>query len=531
MIALLSIPSKRGNELLLHPEIPPVSGRGSAGTMGGDGGMLDFRSELTPKLRVKPVEPVEGDKSDQGDQLVGKLIGDYEILSEIARGGMGVVYKARQRSLNRLVALKMIRKHQFATQKDLDRFEVEAEAAARLGHAGIVAVYELAQYQGQPYFSMALVEGSSVAARISNGPLPWREAAEIMMKVARAVAYAHDHGVIHRDLKPANILLDASGEPKVTDFGLAKCIDFDHGMTSSGSILGTPDFMPPEQVTGVSGDIAVTVDIYALGAVLYNITTGNRPFRAADALQIMVKVLDSEPEPMRRLNPLIPRDLESICLKCLNKQPHGRYPTAGALAEDLGRLLSAQPVEARPANGYQTVRRWMRQKPLLAAHLAALLWVNAMVQVKYLFGVWLSTTHVGMTSALSVWVVFCLIFHTTAQVASLRNITRYAWAGIDVAMLTTVLYLSPPPLGPLLVGYPLLIVGAGLFFRQGLVIYTTFFCLLSFAWLSFLRPDQVGPYDYQITLGVMLAILGCVVVFQVNRARAMSDLYEGRRLA
>ena len=488
-----------------------------------DGGTLVLGSDQAPDSTPAPAD--EAASTSMG----GKIIGDYEILEEIARGAMGVVYKARQRRLNRVVALKMILNHQFAAQQDLDRFVIEAEAAARLDHAGIVPIFELAEYQGCPYFSMGLVEGTSLADSIVSGSLPWREAAAIVTKVARALAYAHEQGVIHRDIKPANILLDSKGEPKVTDFGLAKCIDHDHGMTVSGTILGTPSFMPPEQASGDAGDVDTSGDIYSLGAVLYAITTGRAPFQAADTLQILVKVLDSEPEPMRRLNPGVPQDLESICLKCLHKKPHGRYPTAAALADDLDRLLRNEPVEARLANGYQEVRRWMRQKPLLASHLVALLWVDAMVQVKYLFNDWESVNHIGLTVTLSAWVAVCLVFHAMIQSARLRGVTRYAWAGIDVAMFTAVLYLSDPPLGPLLVGYPLLIVGSGLFFRPRLVAFTTMFCLLSYAGLSVLRPDQADPYDYQITLAVMLTILGCVAVFQVNRARAMSDRYEGRK--
>ena len=255
-----------------------------------------------------------------------RYFGDYEIICELARGGMGVVFEARQVSLNRKVALKMILAGQLANDTDVKRFYTEAEAAANLDHPAIVPIFEVGQHEGQHYFSMGFVEGQSLSQRLNEGPLAAREAAKLMVTVAEAIDYAHQCGVIHRDLKPGNILLDQKGNPRVTDFGLAKKIQGDSGLTGSGQIMGTPSYMPPEQAGGRRGEVGPAADVYALGATLYCAVTGRPPFQAATAMDTVIQVLSDEPVPPGRLNPSIPRDLETICLKCLEKEPRERYP-------------------------------------------------------------------------------------------------------------------------------------------------------------------------------------------------------------
>ena len=257
-----------------------------------------------------------------------RYFGDYELLRVIARGGMGVVYRARQVSLNRPVALKMILAGQLASNDDVKRFYLEAEAAANLDHPGIVPIYEVGQHKGQHFFSMGFVEGQSLAQRLADGPLPPREAAALMVKVAEAIEYAHGRGVIHRDLKPGNILLDRNGYPRVTDFGLAKKLQGDSGLTGSGQIMGTPSYMPPEQAGGKRGEVGPAADVYALGATLYALITGRPPFQAATAMDTVRQVISDEPIPPRRLNPAADRDIETICLKCLEKEPARRYASA-----------------------------------------------------------------------------------------------------------------------------------------------------------------------------------------------------------
>jgi WD40 repeat protein len=296
-----------------------------------------------------------------------RYFGDYEILRELARGGMGVVFLARQISLNRSVALKMILAGQLAHDTDVKRFYTEAEAAANLDHPGIVPIYEVGQHESQHYFSMGFVEGQSLAQRLAGGPLPPREAAAVVAKVAEAIDYAHQHGVIHRDLKPGNILLDPQGNPRVTDFGLAKKLEGDSGLTGSGQIMGTPSYMPPEQAGGTRGEVGPPADIYALGATLYALVTGRPPFQAATAMDTVLMLVSEEPVPPRRLNATIPRDLETICLKCLEKQPARRYASAAAFGEDLRRFLAGEPILARPVGSVERARKWARRRPAAAA--------------------------------------------------------------------------------------------------------------------------------------------------------------------
>ncbi|MEO1995803.1 MAG: protein kinase, partial [Planctomycetaceae bacterium] len=295
-----------------------------------------------------------------------RSFGDYELIQEIARGGMGVVYKARQTKLNRIVALKMILSGQLASSEDVQRFYVEAEAAASLEHPGIVPIHEIGEHDDQHFFSMGFIEGDSLDAQVKDGPLPAREAAAVLRQIAEAIRYAHERGVIHRDLKPANILIDASGQPKVTDFGLAKKTEGNSEMTGTGQILGTPGYMPPEQARGDIDNIGPAADTYALGAILYALLTGRPPFQSTTVMETLVAVLEQEPVAPRQLNPGLDPDLETICLKCLQKDIKRRYATTGALVDELDRYLNDEPILARPIGQLERTWRWCKRKPALA---------------------------------------------------------------------------------------------------------------------------------------------------------------------
>lgn len=288
--------------------------------------------------------------------------GDYELLEEVARGGMGVVYKARQRSLNRVVAVKMILAGNLAGPADVERFQAEARAAANLQHPGIVAIHEVGEHEGQHYFSMDYIEGTSLAEVVRANPLPARRAAGYVWQVAEAIDYAHRQGTIHRDLKPSNVLLDAADRPRVTDFGLAKRIEGDSALTGTGQVLGTPSYMPPEQAGGKRGQVGPASDVYSLGAVLYELLAGRPPFRAETPLDTLLQVLEVEPVSPRLLNPKLPKDLETITLKCLRKSPAERYATAAALADDLRRFLNDEPIVARPPSAVERAVRWARKQ-------------------------------------------------------------------------------------------------------------------------------------------------------------------------
>ena len=292
--------------------------------------------------------------------------GDYELIEEIARGGMGVVYKARQRRANRIVALKMILSGRLAGREEVSRFFTEAEAAAKLDHPGIVPIFDVGEVDGQHYYSMGFVDGETLADRIHDGPIDTKEACEITAKIADAVQYAHECGVIHRDLKPANVLLDKKKKPKVTDFGLAKQVESE-GFTQTGVAMGTPSYMPPEQAAGELRNVGPQSDVYSLGAILYCLVTGRPPFQSATQMDILRQVLENEPIAPQDLNPGIPKDINTICLKSLQKDPHRRYLSAGDFRDELRRYLRGEPILARPIGRIQRGWRWCRRKPTLAA--------------------------------------------------------------------------------------------------------------------------------------------------------------------
>jgi eukaryotic-like serine/threonine-protein kinase len=297
---------------------------------------------------------------------------DYELLEEIAHGGMGVVWKARQVSLNRTVAVKLMLSGTFAKPEFVKRFRAEAEAAASLQHPHLVAIHEIGEYEGQPFFSMDFVEGQNLAQLVRDRPLPVQRAAGYLKTIAEAVQYAHQQGILHRDLKPSNILIDAFDQPRITDFGLAKRLSGDADLTLSGQVLGSPNYLPPEQAEARHDAVGPASDVYSLGAVLYCLITGRAPFQAATVADTLKQVTTTDPVSPRLLNPSVPKDLETICLKCLEKEIPSRYGTAQELADELGRFLRSEPIEARPAGAFEKGWRWCRRNPALADTLAGL---------------------------------------------------------------------------------------------------------------------------------------------------------------
>src|SRR6059058_3919021 len=306
-----------------------------------------------------------------------KDFGDYEVLEEIGHGGQGVVYRARQKSLNRIVALKVIGLAHWATEAHVKRFRLEAEAAASLNHPCIVPIYEVGERDGACYFSMGLVEGGQLDAVAKREPMPIRHAVELIAKLARTVHHAHEHGILHRDIKPGNILLDAKGEPHLTDFGLARLVETESTVTRTMEVLGTPSYMAPEQAVGNNAGVTSATDIYGLGAVLYQLLTGHPPFAGGTTFETVRLVLDTEPRQPRLLNPKVDRDLATICLKCLDKDPQRRYSSALALAEDLERWLKHEPIRGRRTGIFTGGRKWMRRNRKLVATGAACLLVGA----------------------------------------------------------------------------------------------------------------------------------------------------------
>jgi WD40 repeat protein/serine/threonine protein kinase/tetratricopeptide (TPR) repeat protein len=350
----------------------------------GDGAVIEsVGRELAESLAIKRVG-ANADVSPLSDQTLPPrpteptreweppALPGYELLGELGRGGMGVVYKARQTSLGRTVALKMILAGQLVGQTEVRRFQAEAEAVAYLQHANVVQLFDSGTHNGLPYFTLEFVAGGSLADKLREQPLKAEEAARMVQAVARGVQHAHDKGIIHRDLKPANVLLAPDGTPKVTDFGLARRVETGSGLTATGAVMGTPSYMAPEQAGGDTRKVGPACDVYALGAILYECLTGRPPFRAATPLDTLLQVVNDEPAPVRQLQPSTPRDLETICLKCLHKEPARRYPSAQALADELERFRNGEPIRARPVGTIGRAWRWCKRKPVVASLSAAL---------------------------------------------------------------------------------------------------------------------------------------------------------------
>jgi serine/threonine protein kinase/Tfp pilus assembly protein PilF len=316
-----------------------------------------------------PARAVTG--SERLVEMLGEL-GDYELLEEVGRGGQGVVFRARQKRLNRIVALKVISLGQCASEAHLKRFRREAEAAASLDHPGIVPIHEVGERDRSCYFSMQFIEGGQLDEVVRSTPMSIRQAAELIAKVARTVHYAHEHGILHRDIKPGNILLDKSGEPHLTDFGLARLLDTQSNVTRTIDVLGTPSYMAPEQAAGESTRLSKAIDVYGLGAVLYQLLTGHPPFAGGTTYETIRLLRDTEPRQPRLLNPKVDRELSTICLKCLEKDPKRRYSSALSLAEDLEHWLKHEPIQAKRSGFFTHTHKWMRRKPAIAALIAAL---------------------------------------------------------------------------------------------------------------------------------------------------------------
>ena len=331
----------------------------------------DSIAEVVDPGRNDGVPVLDGRKAARSAKILSNF-GDYELLEEIGRGGQGIVYRAHQKSLNRTVALKVIGLGPWTTEAHLKRFRREAEAAASLEHPCIVPIYEVGERDGQCYFSMKLVEGGQLDEVVRREPMPIRQSAELIAKVARTVHYAHEHGILHRDIKPGNILLDKNGEPHLTDFGLARLVEAESTVTGTLEVLGTPSYMAPEQAAGGTTKVSKATDVYGLGAVLYQLLTGHPPFAGGTTYETIKLLLETEPRQPRLLNPKIDRDLSTICLKCLEKDPKRRYSSALALAEDLEHWLKHEPIQAHRTGIFTRARKWVRRNRAITALIGSL---------------------------------------------------------------------------------------------------------------------------------------------------------------
>ena len=506
-------------------------------------------------------------ESSTGRDRVATRFGRYELVERIGQGAMGVVYLARQTDLDRIVALKLITPGRAGGEADVERFYSEARAAAGLRHPGIVGVLEVGEFDGQHYIAMDYISGGSLSEYLRNqgGEVEskvsgaddsvllltapaglWRKAsvggcvepdvaADWVAEIARAVDYLHGHGIVHRDLKPANILLDEDQRPLVSDFGLALVANDQATATAGGMIVGTPAYMAPEQATGHNEKLSARSDIFSLGVILYELITGLSPFDVKNPLDTLVRVIEVDPDPPTTLEPWLSRELEHICLKCLEKDPQNRYESAGELADDLQRYLRRENVKARPSGFMHRIRRWGRRQPVLVTHLAALTLSAGINQVGFFVGGDTANpgVHFRVMSILVGWIVISAICQWLLRKPRWQSAVRFAWCAVDAALLTAVLAQNSVAPGPILVGYPLLITASGLFFRVRLVWFMTLACVVGYAILLGLRRQWFGgmeiggpPWQYPIIFAVGLTVLGTVVAYQVYRVRVLSRYYR-----
>ncbi|MEX0824738.1 MAG: serine/threonine-protein kinase [Pirellulaceae bacterium] len=465
------------------------------------------------------------------------VVGDYELLEEVGRGGMGVVFRARQISLNREVAVKMILRGRLASELDLQRFLAEAGATARLEHLNIVPVYDVGDVDGRPFFSMQYVRGETLASRLVDGPLPQRDAAQIVASVARAIDFAHRQGVLHRDLKPSNILLARDGTPMVTDFGLAKQTSDAENLTHSGMLVGTPAYMSPEQAGGQRGQVGPASDVYSLGCVLYHALTGRPPFVADSTMQLMFKVMEHDPSPPRALRPTLDRDLEVICVRCLQKPADLRYATAGQLADDLEAFLRDERILARSGRLTQVIARLFRETHhAVVLENWGLLWMwHSLALFVACSLTWLMES-VGVTSRpayAALWVVglgawasvFWILRRRMGPVTFVERQVAHVWGAsmLGVALLFPLewwLNLPVLSLSPLLG-----VIAAMVFMIKAAMFNGTFYfqaaaLLLTAVWMA------IDPPNAHLIFGVIAALCFFIPGLKYHRRRMRSEPRE-----
>lgn len=484
--------------------------------------------------RLAPPPPPDVQKSlTESSAVRRRQIGPYELLGEIGRGGMGIVYRARHSGLNADVALKVIRSSDLASAEEIRRFQQEARAAAGLSHPGIIRVRDVGECEGLHYLTMDLVEGPSLATRLRNGPLDVEEAALLMASVARAVHHLHTRGVVHRDLKPSNVLFDETGQARISDFGLAKVVTPDAERTLSGTIIGTPDYMSPEQASGHSSETSPRSDIFSLGAILYETLTGQTPFRGDNPLDTLLLVLEAEPTLPRKLVRSIPSDLEQICLRCLEKNPARRYASAAELADDLQRFADGDPLLLPSVSWIHRFRRTIRREPALVSHWLALGLAATIVQVRAFFVPVDRQSHLLVMGILALWAFAAWVFQRWMRRERYAELARYVWSAADALLYTTLLHLSESwnwPTDMLIVGYPVMMTGAALWFRIRLVWFMTLVCVMSYAALWIFHPamHRTVPAHYPLIVAAMLVVIGANVSYQVYRFKLLDRVYHRR---
>ncbi len=482
----------------------------------------------------------DGSEAPCGSPVFSRLPRDFagfELEKEIGRGGMGVVYRARQKDLDRTVAVKMILDSYLASEEHIRRFHEEAKAAARVQHSNIVHIHEVGQWNDQHYFVMEYIDGASLAQKVAQGPIDPEQAAVLVQRVARAVDHLHRQGIIHRDLKPSNILIDEDGEPHVTDFGLAKIFQSEGQATATGLIVGTPSYMAPEQAAGNSSLLGPKSDIYSLGAILFELLTGRPPFQEERPLDTIMKVLSGEPPLPRSLNRKVPRGLELVCLKCLARNPDARYETAAALADELGRYLKGEALEVRPPSFLQRIRRWGRREPALATRLGVLgiffcvQWANFFAKIDDPAFV---KFHWQALAIMGLWVLSGIALQRFMRSPRWLVPACFVWGTLDSLLLFTLLLIANGVASSLVVCYPLLLVASGLWMRVRFVWFMGVLSLISYlvhvvhfyGWRHNLHAGFDTKLDRHVIFAVMLFGVAWGVADLVRRIRVLTSYYD-----
>ncbi|MCA9080948.1 MAG: serine/threonine protein kinase [Planctomycetaceae bacterium] len=499
-----------------HPELP---------------GMLRCMASLED-LSDRSTDPetryVRG-PSPPGNSSIRALrsLGPYELEEELGRGGMGVVYRARHVSLKATFAVKLIRSSEWASDAEVHRFYREARAAAGLQHPNIVRVHDVGEQDGIHYLAMQHMLGGSLADQLRSHAFAPDEAVRMLHQIALAVDYLHHEGIIHRDLKPANILLDREGIPYVTDFGLAKAFDQDETGTASGMIVGTPAYMAPEQAWGDGQPPAAACDIYSLGAIFYELLTGRPPYAEASPLDQLLRLRDSEPIPPRRLKRSIPRELEQICLRCLERSPTDRYPSAAALADDLRRYLEREPIQLPALDWLSQFQRWVRREPALVARLVGFLVLALILSWAEFNATERRAPYIPVMSALLVWTLTCVGLQRMLTHDLYPRLVRGIWVLIDVAIFTTAVSFAEGPVESLAVGYSLLIVAASFWYQPSLVwMMTGASCAAYLVLLTIRGATGIPPHYPFIVVGELLVVGGIVA----SLVRQIRDLLHRRTM-
>lgn len=503
----------RGMQSGMQPSVPPAGATQDVLQQSGQ----QSTSRL-PKFDSSPIGNVPFD------------LGDYKVLEEIDRGGMGVVYRARHKPLDRTVALKVIRSGELARQEEIDRFLSEAEAAAGLSHPGIVPIYEVGTMHGLVFYTMAYIEGKSLAQLVERKEISPLDAVEIVHKLCNAVDYAHSRGVYHRDLKPANVLVNPQGQPIIIDFGLAKMDYRNDSLTATGQILGTPAYMAPEYAAGKCKSVGPELDVYSLGAILYCLCAGQPAFTGPSPFDVLMQVLDRRPALPSKLNKQVTSQIDYVCMRSLEKEPAERYCTAKELAKDLERIIADQPIDVPKINWSQRLSNWWQREPTLVAHVAGIGATTLIVLIAHLIRGEESQPFPYRMLLLLGWLVLSYALQFWVNRSPARHLPIVCWLSLDVFIYTTLITFAAEPRSVLLVGYPMMIVASSLFYQRRFVFTTTVLSCLGFVILGLLFPKSDFPkWDFSLIFLCGLAVICLCLLSIIRRVRGLSRFYDHNR--